>query len=90
MATSTLLNAVTATGSSLSVGTDSNRPAFIQVSGLTVGTVAAQGSLDNTNWATIGTALTANGIVTIDNPPPYIRANVTAYTSGTITVKVSV
>ncbi len=89
MTTSTLLSAVTATGASLSVGTDSTKPAFIQVSGLTVGTVAAEGSLDNTNWATLGSALTANGIITITNPPPYIRANVSAYTSGTITVKAS-
>ena len=88
MALTTLLNGVTATGASLSVGTDSNKPAFIQISGLTVGTVAAQGSVDNTNWATIETALTANGIVTIQNAPKYLRANVTAWTSGSITAKV--
>jgi hypothetical protein len=90
MAVTTLLSGVSATGASLSVGTDSDKPAFIQISGLTIGTVAAQGSVDNTNWATIGTALTANGIITIDSPPPFIRANVTAFTSGTITVKASV
>jgi hypothetical protein len=32
--------------------------------------------------------LTADGIVTIANAPMYLRANVTAYTSGTITAKV--
>ena len=90
MALTTILNAVTATGASISVATDSNKPAFIQVSGLTIGTVAAQGSVDNINWNTIDTALTANGLITLTDPPPYIRANVTAYTSGTITVKVSV
>ena len=90
MALTTILNAVTATGASISVATDSNKPAFIQVSGLTIGTVAAQGSVDNSIWNTIDTALTANGLITITDPPPYIRANVTAYTSGTITVKVSV
>jgi len=51
--------------------------------------VAVQGSVDGSTWATIATALTADGLVTIANPPPYIRANVTAYVSGTVTVKVS-
>lgn len=90
MALKTLLNAVTATGASLAIGTDSNKPAFIQVSGITSATVAAQGSVDGTTWATIGTALTADGLITIQNPPPYIRANVTVYVTGTITVKASV
>ena len=89
MALKTLLSAVTTTGASLAVGTDSNKPAFIQVSGVTSATVAAQGSLDGSTWSTIGTALTADGLITITNPPPYIRANVTAYVSGTITVKAS-
>ena len=89
MALSTLLSAVTATGASVSVGTDSNKPAFIQVSGITSATVAAQGSVDNTTWATIGTALTADGLITLTNPPPFIRANVTVYVTGTITAKVS-
>jgi len=89
MALTTLLNGVTATGASISTGTDSNKPAFIQVSGITSGTVAAQGSVDNTTWSTIGTAITADGLITIATPPPYIRANVTVYVSGTITVKAS-
>jgi hypothetical protein len=29
-------------------------------------------------------------LVTISDPPPYIRANVSVYISGTITVKASV
>lgn len=89
MGLSTLLSGVTSTGTSISVGTDSNKPAFIQVSGITSATVAAQGSVDNTTWATIGTALTADGLITITNPPPFIRANVTVYVTGTITAKVS-
>ena len=88
-AVKTLLSAVTATGASISVQTDSNLPAFFQISGITSATVAVQGSVDGSTWSTIATALTADGLVTITNPPPYIRANVTAYTSGTITVKVS-
>jgi hypothetical protein len=89
MALATLLNAVTATGASISMGTDSNKPAFVQVSGITSATVTVQGSVDNTTWSTLATALTADGLVTIATPPPYIRANVTVYVSGTITAKAS-
>ena len=89
MALSTLLSAATSTGASVSVGTDSNKPAFIQVSGITSATVVAQGSVDNTTWATIGSAITADGLITITNPPPFIRANVTVYVTGSITAKVS-
>ena len=89
MALKTLLSAVTATGASLPVGTDSNKAAFVQVSGITSATVIVQGSVDGTTWSTIGSALTADGLVTISDPPPYIRANVTVYATGTITVKAS-
>ena len=84
----TLLNAVGATGESRAVQVDTGQPAFLQVSGITTATVAFQGSLDGTTFATIGTALTADGIVTIANAPKYLRANCTSYTSGTITAKV--
>jgi hypothetical protein len=84
----TVLNAVGATGASTAVQADAGQPAFLQVSGITTATVAFQGSLDGTNWSTIGTALTANGIVTIANAPKYLRANVTAWTSGSITAKI--
>ena len=84
----TLLNAVSATGASSAVQVDGGQPVFLQVSGITTATVALQGSLDGTTFATIGTALTADGIVTIANSPKYVRANCTAYTSGTITAKI--
>ena len=84
----TLLSAVGATGASIAVQADPGQPAFLQVSGITTATVAFQGSLDGTTFATIGTALTADGIVTIANAPKYLRANCTAYTTGTITAKV--
>ena len=84
----TLLNAVTASGASKAVQADAGQPAFLQVAGITTATVALQGSLDGTTYATIGTALTADGIVTIANAPNYLRANCTAYTSGTITAKI--
>ena len=84
----TVLNAVGATGASTAVQVDTGQPAFLQVSGITTATVAFQGSLDGTTYATIGTALTADGIITVANAPKYLRANVTAWTSGTITAKV--
>jgi len=84
----TLLNAVVATGASTAVQVDSGQPAFLQVSGITSATVALQGSLDGTNWSTLGTALTANGIVTVQNAPKYLRANCTVYVTGTITAKI--
>jgi hypothetical protein len=87
-AAKTLLNAVSATGASSAVQVDGGQPVFLQVSGITTATVALQGSLDGTTFATIGTALTADGIITIANAPKYIRANCTAYTSGTITAKI--
>ena len=84
----TLLNAVGATGASTAVQVDSGQPAFLQVSGITSATVVLQGSLDGTNWSTLGTALTANGIITVQNAPTYLRANCTVYVTGTITAKV--
>ena len=84
----TLLNAVGATGASTAVQVDTGQPAFLQVSGITSATVALQGSLDGTNWSTIGTALTANGIITVANAPKYLRANCTVFVTGTITAKI--
>lgn len=84
----TVLSAVVATGASTAVQVDTGQPAFLQVSGITSATVALQGSLDGTNWSTIGTALTANGIITVQNAPKYLRANCTVYVSGTITAKI--
>ena len=84
----TLLSAVGATGESKAVQVDGGVPAFLQVSGITSATVALQGSLDGTNWSTIGTALTANGIITVANAPKYLRANCTVFVTGTITAKI--
>ena len=84
----TVLSAVGATGASTAVQADAGQPAFLQVSGITTATVAFQGSLDGTNWSTIGTALTADGLVTGANAPKYLRANCTVYVTGTITAKI--
>jgi dihydroorotate dehydrogenase len=84
----TILNAVVATGPSSAVQADAGQPAFLQVSGITTATVALEGSLDGSNWTTVGTALTANGIVIVANAPKYLRANVIAWTAGSITAKI--
>lgn len=83
-----LLSAVTATGASQPVQVDAGQPVFMQVSGITSATVVLQGSLDGTNWATLNTALTADGMVTVANAPMYVRANCTVYVTGTITAKI--
>ncbi len=84
----TLLSSVVAAGASVAVQSDAGGPAFLQVTGITTATVALEGSLDGTTFFTLGTALTANGLVTVANAPKYLRANCTAYTSGTIIAKV--
>ena len=84
----TILNAVVATGASSVVQADAGQPAFLQVSGITSATVVLQGSLDGTNWSTLGTALTADGLITVANAPKYLRANCTVYVTGTITAKI--
>jgi pectate lyase len=84
----TILNAVVATGASSAVQADAGQPAFLQVSGITSATVALEGSLDGSNWTTVGTALTANGLITVANAPKYLRANCTVYVTGTITAKI--
>ena len=84
----TLLNAVTAIGASKAVQVDAGMPVILHVSGITSATVALQGSLDGTTFSTVGTALTADGFVTLANAPKYLRANCTVYVSGTITAKI--
>jgi hypothetical protein len=83
-----LLSAVTATGASAAVQIDGGQPVFLQVSGITSATVVLQGSLDGSNWSTLGSSLTADGLITVANAPKYVRANCTVYVSGTITAKV--
>jgi len=84
----TLLSSVVAAGASVAVQADAGGPAFLQVTGITTATVALEGSIDGTTFFTLGTALTANGLVTVAVAPKYLRANCTAYTSGTIIAKV--
>ncbi len=83
----TLLNAVVATGASREVSPTNNQITF-QATIAGTATITLQASLDGTNWSTIGTALTASGIVSFDAPYKFVRANCTAWTSGATTCKI--
>lgn len=59
-----------------------------QLSGTFVATVQLEESTDGVTWTVVGVALTAPGVVSA-NPTPFamfVRANVTAYTSGAMTL----
>ena len=81
-----LLKAVTATGAGGALVLGCANKVF-QVTGTFVGTVAFEGSLDGTNYVSLATA-TAPGKYGNQEPWYWVRANVTAYTSGSITVVV--
>ncbi len=83
------LEAVTASGAgaALSFQLGPKEGACAIVTGITTATVAIQGRISPTApWVTLGTPLTADGLYDIPHAMPEMRANVTAYTSGTITV----
>ena len=80
----TLLDAVDATAAGDEIEISAlNKVA--QVFGTFVGTVHLQGSLDGTNWVSLGN-LTAAGKISNTEPWKYVRGNVTAYTSGNISM----
>ena len=69
----------------------------VQVNGITTATVTFQGTIDKTNWeaveavnmgdAAVGTQATADGIYSIPTAGlKQLRANITAITSGEITI----
>lgn len=82
----TLLSAVGATGASREFTPNSHKVTF-QITISNTATCTIQGSLDGTTWNTVGVAATASGFVTTDAPYKYLRANVTSFTSGTVTCK---
>lgn len=89
----TNLSAVVTTGAGS--GIDARRSTGstwqISASGVTTGgTVKIQGSVDNTNWYDVNTiSVGATGVQRsiVDEPHPFIRANLSARTDGTYTVK---
>ena len=80
-----LLDGVTATGASAAIFPD-GAPVTVVISGITTATVNIEGSVDGTNFEAIQ-AKTADACVIVSPSTKYIRANVAAHTTGTITVK---
>lgn len=96
----TMQSAAAATGNGTSLRLGGYSKATLHVSGTFSGTVTYEGSVDGTNWVavalldtadmtTYATTSTAEKIMTLNNVGGLIelRARVSAYASGTITVK---
>lgn len=82
----TLQSAATATGNGTSVS-PSVRTYSLWVSGITTATIVFEGSADGgTTYEQIGSSITADGVTNIECSVPLVRARISAYTSGTITV----
>ena len=81
-----LLDGVTAVGAGTSYETAEDTFS-VQVEGITIATVSIEVSNDPTGtvWQA-ASSLTADGVASITGPYIKVRANVTAYTSGTISV----
>lgn len=89
MAVTTLLSGVSATGagSSFALSDESRRrapQAIVQAVISATATVALEGSVNGTNWFSIY-SWTSSGGQLVD-VPSYVRGNVTAYTSGTVSL----
>jgi len=92
-ASSTILDAVTATGASATIDAQNwvNKTFYIIASSVTTGgTVTIETSADGTNWAVIGTVtVDGNGtdeVAVTGMFHRYVRANVATRTDGTYTV----
>lgn len=93
--TFTSINAVaaTASGTPFSPGTDR---CSMQVTGVTTATVLMEASNNGTDYVAVGQLTSGasgvaglantNGMLTLDAPYKYVRARISAWTSGTITV----
>lgn len=89
MIVQTLLNAVSATGAGDTVEpvqeADSIRDLPYQIAGTFVGTVDIEVSLNGTDWFAL---VSTTAFPTAGTIPyfPYVRSNVSAYTSGSVSV----
>lgn len=95
--TYTLQSGATATGAGTAIDVSGASRIGVQITGITTATVTFQGTIDGTNWVAVGLPAAATG--TVASAPTadgvwfgpiagfrQFRANVTAYTSGTIVV----
>lgn len=97
---SILQSAAVATGTGTAVVTTGYRTAMFQVTGTFSGTITFQGTVDGTNWVTYAlsdiSSTTRARAATVTSPAilvaddmaglAQVRANITAYVSGSITV----
>lgn len=87
-----LLNAVTATGNGEWINIEGFHPLSFQISGITTASVQFRGSNNPTKPADasdefqLGSTVTADALVALDAPVKWLKAKVSAYTSGTISV----
>lgn len=87
MSSSTLMAAKAATGAGASTPVRMIRDKrTFQVTIIGTATVAIEGSNDGNNWVTLQSGVTSSSGFEDDAPWNYVRANVTSYTSGTVTV----
>ncbi len=96
--TDTLQSAAAATGVGTSTALFGWRELAIQITGTFVGTVTFESTIDGTNWVATGMAAIATGTLATSATTTGLfykplgsffkqfRANITAYTSGSITV----
>jgi hypothetical protein len=95
----TLQDAAVATGVGTAINMKGYNGLTVRVAGITTATVTFEGTIDDTNWFVVGlktaadgvaaTTATANGVFKLPADGPVLsqfRANITAWTSGTITV----
>jgi hypothetical protein len=80
----TLLDAVSATGAGATATVFPLHKAFQVIISATA-TCELQASLDGTNWITLRSSTASEGY-TVEAPWRRLRGNVTAYTSGTVTL----
>lgn len=82
-----LLNAVAAVGAGtvFPIDEDVASKKILQAIITGTATVKLQGSLNNVDWVDVGTAVSVSGYQLVD-VFPYMRGNVTAWTSGTVTL----
>lgn len=60
------------------------REKVVQIYGTFAATVSIEGSLDAANWSAVAVSVTAPGFVSVPYALPYLRVNVTAFTSGKV------
>jgi hypothetical protein len=95
-----LQNAAVATGPGTAISMQGVRSLTLRVAGITTATVSFEGTIDGTNWFPVGLKTAADGVAVtsatadgafklpIDGPIlRQFRANITAWTSGAITVR---